>query len=120
MGRMIRPLSSIPNMATSQPSSGIGFPDCRSDFEPISERMHNQQMPRLARNVFNLLLELHDQLIERAGGAVIVNAPDFVQKRFARDGVAAFAEEHREDFQLARSQFDRFFPSLSAQRFAID
>ena len=49
-------------------------------------------MPRLARNVFDFLPKLHDQLIEGARGAVIINAPDFVQERFARNGIAAFAK----------------------------
>jgi hypothetical protein len=41
-------------------------------------------------NVFDFLAELHDQLIERAGGAVVIDALDFVQGRLARDRIAAF------------------------------
>jgi hypothetical protein len=37
----------------------------RSDFQPIPEGVHGEQMPRLAGNVFDLLSQLHDQLIER-------------------------------------------------------
>ncbi len=46
-------------------------------------------------------------MIEGAGGAVVVDAPDFIQKRFAGNGVAAFAKEHRQHFHFARAQFDR-------------
>lgn len=53
-----------------------------SDFEPIAERVHGKQMPRLAGNVFDLLAQFHDQLIEGARGSVIVDAPDFVEGRF--------------------------------------
>ena len=64
----------------------------RSHVEPIPERVHGEQMARLSRFVFDLLAQLHDQLIEGAGGAVMVYAPDFVQEGFARNGVAAFTE----------------------------
>src|SRR5689334_2330612 len=63
-----------------------------SDFEPIAERVHREQMPRFAGNVLDLLPQLHDQLIKRPGRAVIVDAPDFVEQRFAGHGVAALAK----------------------------
>lgn len=66
--------------------------DTRSDFQPIAERVHGEKMVRLSRNVLDLLAQLYDQLIEGAGGAVVFDAPDFVQERFARNGVAAFAD----------------------------
>lgn len=65
----------------------------RSNLQAIAERVNGEQMPRLGGNVFDLLPQLHDQLIEGAGGAVVIDAPDFVQERFARNRVAAFAEE---------------------------
>jgi hypothetical protein len=37
-------------------------------------------MPRFAGDVLDLLAELHDQLIEGAGGAVIIDTPDFVEE----------------------------------------
>src|ERR1700674_5361196 len=70
-----------------------------SDFQPIAERVDSQQMTRLGRLVFDLLAQLHDQLIERAGGAVVVDAPDFVQEGFAGNGIAAFATASRLAFR---------------------
>jgi hypothetical protein len=67
-------------------------------LEPISERMHGQQMPRLGGNVLDLLAQFHDQLVQRPRGAVIIDAPDFIEQRFARNGVAAFAKENGQDF----------------------
>ena len=49
-------------------------------------------MAGLAGNVFDFLPQLHDELIEGAGGAVVVDAPDFVQEGFARNRAAAFAK----------------------------
>jgi hypothetical protein len=63
-----------------------------SDFQPIAECVHSEQMARLGRSVLDLLPQLHDQLIEGARGAVILDAPDFVQERVARNHVAAFAK----------------------------
>jgi hypothetical protein len=76
---------------------GTERPSYNSHLQPITERVHGEQMPRLAGNVFDLLSQLHNQLIEGARGAVVVDAPDFVQERFARNRVAAFAEEDWQD-----------------------
>ena len=53
------------------------------NFEPITERVDREQMLRFAGNVFDLLPQLHDQLIERARGAVVFDAPHFVEQRVA-------------------------------------
>ena len=45
-----------------------------SNLQPITERVDNEEMARLARNVFDFLAELHDQLVEGAGGAVVIDA----------------------------------------------
>ena len=71
-------------------------------------------MPRFTGRVLDLLAELDDELIERARGAVVFDAPDFVEDDVARDGVAAFAEEEREDAQLARCQFERLLAAFAA------
>jgi len=59
----------------------------------------------LAGGVFDFLAQLDHELVEGAGGAVVFNAPDFIEDGVARDGVAAFAPKEGEDFEFARGQF---------------
>jgi hypothetical protein len=54
--------------------------------------MHGQQVPRLAGNVLDLLAQLHDQLIEGAGGAVVIDAPDFRSRALRANRVTAPAD----------------------------
>ena len=49
-----------------------------SDFQPVAETMHGEQVPWIAGCVFDFLAELHHELIERARGAVVFDAPDFI------------------------------------------
>jgi hypothetical protein len=85
-----------------------GFIDGRGhqlylNFQSIPERMHGEQMPRLARNIFDLLTQLHDQLIESARGTVVGDAPDFVQERFTRNGIANFQARNLDRFKRSSS-----------------
>src|SRR5947207_13727957 len=55
-----------------------------SNQQLVSNSMNGDQVLRLLGGIAELFTELDDDLIERAGGAVIVVAPDFAQELVAR------------------------------------
>ena len=55
-------------------------------------------MTRLAGNVFDFLAQLHDQLIEGAGGAVVIVAPDLIQQFVPGENLARTRVKELEQF----------------------
>src|SRR5262245_43373837 len=75
---------------------------------------------RLGGSVLDFLAELHHELVEGAGGAVVFDAPNFIQDGVTGDGVAAFAPENGENLHLARGEVEGFAATLATHGLGID
>lgn len=60
--------------------------------------MHREQVLWLAAIVAEFLTELDDDLVERAGGALVVVAPDLVQQAVAGHDFAGVRVEELQEF----------------------
>src|SRR5947209_592315 len=61
--------------------------------EFIPNPVHRQQMLRFISRIAQLFAELHDNLIQRARGAVVIVAPNLIQKSVAREHFARMRVE---------------------------
>ena len=71
-------------------------------------------MARFAGRLFDLLSQLHDELIQRPRGPVVINAPHFIEDAFAGDGFTDFTEKNCEDAQFARRQLESVPATVAA------
>jgi len=69
---------------------------------------------------FEFLAEFDHELVEGAGGAKVIDAPDFIEDGIAGDGVAAFAKKEGEHFEFARGEVEGLCAPESAKGFAIN
>ena len=60
--------------------------------------MHREEMPRVFGGVAELFAELDNDLVEGAGGAVVVVAPDVVEEFIAGEDLAGMGLEKLKEF----------------------
>jgi hypothetical protein len=66
--------------------------------------MYGEQVFGLAAVVAEFFAELHDHLVQRARGAIVVVTPDFIEQPVARQHLAGMGMEKLEKLEFARGE----------------
>src|SRR6185436_10435644 len=71
----------------------------------VAYAVNRQQMPRIVRWIAKFFPQLHDHLVQGAGGAKIIVAPNLVQQLIARKDFPGMLLEKLQQPQLFRREF---------------
>src|ERR1035441_2157161 len=99
-------------------SSSLAPSENRSQL--VTDAVDGEQVFRFAAVVTEFFAKLHDDLVQRAGGAVIIVAPDFVQQFVARQNFAGVGMENLQQLQFLGREFFDGFAALYLKGFRIN
>ena len=63
----------------------------------VADAVHGQEVPGIVAVVAELLAQLHDHLVERARGAIVIVAPHVVKQAVARQDLTGMRGEELEE-----------------------